>query len=809
MKALPVKARLYIATVIAAGVVAFIYAFVSRVGHTKTPSWELAIFLVLAVVSFGKKVPLSTRLRNVDAGSMSLGFAITLATMLRCGPEAAVIVNVVGCLWSCTYPKRQPLHQMSFNVSLAALEATVGGAVFLLLKPIVPAGHAIDEFLAVTGTALAFYAVNTFGVASVIGLCGEESPGKVWKENFLWTAPSYLATACITALAMLLFDSLSALVLFIIPVAYLVYQSYVNYISRAVEKERHIEEMEVSKAHLADLYLATIKSLALAIDAKDRYTHQHILRVQRYAVAIAKEMGLSGSDLEAVNTGALLHDIGKLGVPEYVLMKPGRLTADEFDKIKKHPEIGEAILSPVEFPWPVLPVVRHHHERYDGRGYPDGLKGEEIPLNARIMAVADVYDALTSSRSYRQAWTHERAVETIRNDVGTHFDPNVVKAFLNVIQPLVEEMATEGVGPLAAPPPVEAKNEDPSMKAAEHISRSSTELWALYEVAQSLSSSLGTDDMVEFLCRKLERIFAGSLCALLLREGDGLRVASAIGVNAAFFQDSTTIGPQSLSVKCLEGPSTFVGDYDGDDLMIKSIDGLEWRKLNSSVIVPIRYGSELLGTVNCYHPESNAFSHHDVHLLEMIAFRAAYSLFNCLQNARTKGVDKTDALTGVFNLRYVTDEIDRLCADSTARPFAVLCTDFNGFKTVNDNFGHRKGDEVLCELARVLIAESGPDSVVARYGGDEFLIVLSDTDGDGAERAATKLQEAVENHDLKLLHTRLGRLSVGISVGHACFPADGADCASLIAAADADMYRVKSGRKKPGTDSDGKDRRIA
>ena len=148
-------------------------------------------------------------------------------------------------------------------------------------------------------------------------------------------------------------------------------------------------------------------------------------------------MGLHGPELEGLKTGALLHDIGKLGVPEYVLLKPGRLTDEEFAKVKKHPEIGAAILDPVDFPWPVLPVVKYHHEKWDGSGYPEGLKGEEIPLTARILAVGDVYDALTSNRSYRHAMTHEEALETIREGVGTHFDPKVAEAFFDVIEDVV------------------------------------------------------------------------------------------------------------------------------------------------------------------------------------------------------------------------------------------------------------------------------------------------------------------------------------------------------------------------------------
>jgi len=175
-----------------------------------------------------------------------------------------------------------------------------------------------------------------------------------------------------------------------------------------------------------------VGGVALAIDAKDQYTHQHILRVQRYAVAAAKQMGLTGNELEGLNTGALLHDIGKLGVPEYVLLKPGRLTDEEFEKIKKHPEIGAAILDPVEFPWPVLPVVKYHHERWDGTGYPHATRREEIPLCGRIVALADVYDALTSRRVYKPKLSHETARCMIMDSGGTHFDPDVVAAFARV-----------------------------------------------------------------------------------------------------------------------------------------------------------------------------------------------------------------------------------------------------------------------------------------------------------------------------------------------------------------------------------------
>jgi diguanylate cyclase (GGDEF)-like protein len=412
------------------------------------------------------------------------------------------------------------------------------------------------------------------------------------------------------------------------------------------------------------------------------------------------------------------------------------------------------------------------------------------------MALADVYDALTSSRSYRKAWSHERAVETITKDAGTHFDPIVVTAFLAIIEDLVKVMGEEGQGPLAPMPICEAEKPNKSKQAAEYISRASTELLALYEVAQSLSSSLGTQDTVEFLCRKLEHIFPGSLCLFLLKEptGSDLVVGAAVGVNAPYFNQARTIGPNSISWKALKNCATSVGDYDGDDLMLSNPDSEVWVPLQSSIIVPITFEGQDLGTINCYHSEYQAFGHHDVHLLEMIAKRAAPSLYNSLLFERTRSHATTDSLTGVFNLRYLTETIDSLCAKHPAK-FAVLCMDLDSFKPINDNFGHEKGDEVLKEITKVFASELDSEDLLGRYGGDEFLIVLGDIDQDGAVATAKRLVAAVDRFDPGLYHTMLGHLKLGISIGYACYPEDGVDCATLVAAADAQMYRVKMERK--------------
>ena len=810
MKKLPKRAQLYLAVVTLLGGIAALFAALTPAPKLEAGPWEFAAYLALAALVSRTKIRLMQRRSEEDQVTMSLAYVLTFIAMLRFGPSGALLVGAVGSLSACLYPKRQQTYQLVFNVALTMVETLAAGFLFLGLNGGSLVLRNPQSYPAVAAASLAFFLVNTGGVAAVIGFCTQQNPFQIWRKTFLWTAPSFFAGACVSTLGLLLFNSHSAYILLLLsPLGWVLYQNYATTTARTEEKQQHIEELQLSQEHLADLYLATIKSLALAIDAKDQYTHQHILRVQRYAVAAAKHLGLTGSDLEAINTGALLHDIGKLGVPEYVLLKPGRLTDEEFAKIKQHPEIGAAILDPVEFPWPVLPVVRSHHEKWDGTGYPDGLAGEDIPRTARILAVADVYDALTSSRSYRNAWTHERACEVIRKDRGTHFDPAIADAFLEVITGVVEEMARAGDGPLIAAETAGGASASPSDQAARAIHQASTELWALYEVVQTLSSSVGLEETLEILGRKLEALLPGTAALFLLRPIDAenksesaktggeetgreeMVVRSAVGINREFFAGARTLGVTSQAVA--QSRATYLGGYDADDLLLISSQTTQWTPLQTALIVPVVHQGEVLGTINLYHPNPRAFSPHDRQLLETIADRAATALYNGLLFDRTRSHAFTDPLTGLYNIRHITQHVEERCR--AGAPFALLCLDLDSFKPINDNFGHQKGDQVLRDLSALFLGALRSGDVAARYGGDEFLVYVEGGTAADADRLAVRLQAAVESYEPGLIHPRLGALHLGVSIGYGCFPADGTDFASLIAAADAHMYREKTERK--------------
>ena len=200
----------------------------------------------------------------------------------------------------------------------------------------------------------------------------------------------------------------------------MIFRSYRLYLGRLESEKNHAEEM-------ANLHLRTIEALALAIEAKDHTTHDHLQRVQIYALELGKKMELNEDQLQALRAASILHDIGKLAVPEHIISKPGKLTAEEFEKMKIHPVVGAEILARVQFPYDVVPIVRAHHERWNGTGYPDGLKGEEIPIGARILSVVDCLDALASDRQYRRALPLDEAMAVIVAEAGKSYEPRIVR----------------------------------------------------------------------------------------------------------------------------------------------------------------------------------------------------------------------------------------------------------------------------------------------------------------------------------------------------------------------------------------------
>src|SRR5436190_18380007 len=249
-------------------------------------------------------------------------------------------------------------------------------------------------------------------------------PLPLWWSNYSWTSSIFIASASAAGLIYLaiIHTGISSL-LAAGPLVAIVFATCHLYFKQSDERTKTTE-------HISRIHLATVEALATAIDAKDEITHDHVFRVQVYACGLARHFGLTDLEIEALKAGALLHDVGKIAVPDYILNKPGKLTAAEFEKMKIHTVVGAQILERVNFPYPVVPIVRHHHERWDGRGYPDGLKAEQIPLTARILTVVDCFDALREDRQYRRGLTREEALDFLLQNSGSQYDPQVVGKFI-------------------------------------------------------------------------------------------------------------------------------------------------------------------------------------------------------------------------------------------------------------------------------------------------------------------------------------------------------------------------------------------
>jgi diguanylate cyclase (GGDEF)-like protein/putative nucleotidyltransferase with HDIG domain len=555
---------------------------------------------------------------------------------------------------------------------------------------------------------------------------------------------------------------------------------------------------------LSRIHFATAEALATAIDAKDQTTHCHVRRVQIYAAGLGGVLRLSKAEIAALKAGALLHDIGKLAVPAHIINKPGRLTQAEFEKMKIHTTVGAQILSRVEFPYPVIPIVRHHHEQWDGLGYPDALKAEQIPITARIISVVDCFDSIREDRPFRRGMTRDEAVAFLLRGSGNHFDPNVVDLFIKHLPRFESEIAAAGL-PQQLPPNEAAEplaltevdmaqtRERGAYMAYDQIKSAHQEVYALYEIARTFGSSLNVRNTVEVLVDKVGHVVPFQTCVVYLYdEVKGYATpAHVAGRNA-----------QVLSTKCVapgEGVTGFaLANRSPVNQLHPSLDlaGLNLEdQYRSMASLPLFKDELLLGALSVYSTELDHYTDDHMRLLETVTRLASDALANATQHAEAESNALTDQLTGLPNARNMALRFDEEAARArrNARPFQVVMLDLDDFKIVNDTFGHKVGDKMLREMARIIQAQLREYDFLARYAGDEFVAIVQELVGTQVEDLTERIETAVSEFSL---HVRGGhKARVGISVGTSTYGADGETLDQLLVAADQAMYRAKSGHK--------------
>jgi putative nucleotidyltransferase with HDIG domain len=423
----PIRVRALVC-VVAAGAIACLY--VVR-GYAAQQWLHFFVYLTVILLSSGMKVAMPK-----SEGTMSVNFPFIFLGILQLAPLQAVCLAACSVIAQCRFRVVKPftIVQILFNVANVATATVLAWMTFAAVMRSHPESAPV---LALASTV--YFFANTIPVAVVIGWSSDTSPLHHWRQEFLWYLPFYLVGAMLAVLADFIgirFGWLTSLLL--IPMVYTVYRAYCAQMAMIRDRERHVREVEA-------LYMRTIEGLSMAIEAKDEGTHDHLMRVRVYVAELGRIMQLEPSFMQALHIAAFLHDIGKLAIPEHILNKPGKLTHEEFEKIKTHTVVGADILERVKFPYPVVPIVRSHHEAWDGSGYPDGLKGEKIPIGARILTVVDCFDALASDRPYRRALPIEEAMAIVKSKAGTQFDPQIVQ-LLEKHYPALEEMARQHCG---------------------------------------------------------------------------------------------------------------------------------------------------------------------------------------------------------------------------------------------------------------------------------------------------------------------------------------------------------------------------
>ena len=379
--------------------------------------WLIFIFF-LTISAFAEFIPVSLPM----AGSITIAFPIDFLLILVYGPALAMLIAALGALIGETIERKISWDKVIFNASQYALTAGIAGIAYQQAGGVVGAQNIFRFILPAAICALTYCIVNTTLFVMVVSFAQNVRIKTIWRTSIKETVPSYIAEAPMGFLMAIIYTEVGILgiLLFFLPLL-LARRSFELY------------------TKMRKVYLDTIRALAAAIDAKDPYTKGHSERVAETSVALAQKLNLSDRDIEDIEYTALLHDIGKIGIADKILGKKGSLTNQEYEKIKEHTIMGANIIEPVDFLKNSYEAIYHHHERYDGKGYPDGVKSKDIPVFSRIIAVADAYDAMGSDRPYRKKLNKVKILKELKDQSGKQFDPEVVKALISVLDREREE----------------------------------------------------------------------------------------------------------------------------------------------------------------------------------------------------------------------------------------------------------------------------------------------------------------------------------------------------------------------------------
>ncbi len=630
---------MFLPVVVTTGIITILFSLYQLAISPVDERWYVLAALTVLSGSATLRIP-------GTAVSFSISDSFTMAAALLFGPAAGTLTVAIDSLVITMRLARKPIpvKRVFYNATAPPLAMWTAAQVLVWIAgPDGIANATLWQLIAPLAVfAGIFFILNTGLIAVAIAFEQRISATQIWRDHFLSLWLTYFGGAVVAAQLIVLMQQRKAdlfILLLLAPIPLMIYATFRHAVGRMEDRVGHLDQVN-------GMYLSTIETLAQAIDAKDQVTHGHIRRVQQHAMKLANALDITDpAQLRALEAASLLHDVGKLAVPEHILNKPSTLTPTEFETMKRHANIGADILSSIRFPYPVVPIVRHHHENWDGSGYPDGLSGEAIPIGARILAVVDCFDAVTSDRPYRPRLPRDEAVRVLQARSGTVYDPRIVEKFLEVFESVPTH--TESSTRTDALSNITRTVQDEKRRAGGATHGAET-LAALFDIGFQAASAATPVDALSRIHPLLERIMPADIIAVYLysAEADNL-VATFVGGRHAESIAGTTIQlGQRLTGWVAANRQTILNSDAALDLgnLTMRLDPMPLACLST----PMANGGDLIGVVTIYSTHRQPFTDAHVPVVEVLA-RGLANLIPPLSVATPKpaAIRSTDTPPGI------------------------------------------------------------------------------------------------------------------------------------------------------------------
>ncbi len=767
------------------GILLFGYAAYRTYSNQPTYHWiALLSITLLSSWAIAKMVPSSFGyfITSSDA-FIFLGF-------LLYGTEIALLIAALVTYSESLRFAKRPLVRFS-NVGFTSLSFFL--AAHLMIKafgPLSQLAHQSRTFLiySLALIALSFLQgiINLLLLSIFFAIRNDSGFVKTWLVSNLWTLVTSLSGVAIAAIVnTLVFYFGFWMVLLTIPLIGVAYAVASPYVKNIEEARRHAQEMD-------DLHERTLQAFAAAVDAKDKITHEHVRRVQIYAEEIARLMHLSEMEVKALRAGALLRDIGKVAVPDYILTKPSKLTTYEFNRMKQHTVIGAQILEQIDFPYPLVEIVRYHHERWDGTGYPEGLKGEEIPLTARILSIVDCFDAMREERLYRKALSREAAIQELRVNRGLHYDPQLVDLFINNLSVCEEKIANLKIENLPFKE-IEALAADalqvmqatssseisatPSFVQAIQESRMSSQVnYGLLNLAENIASSMNIHDYYHFLANDLHRIIPfqeklDSFVIYELNEYSGkAEIVFAHGLDATHFYGCKIELDEGVTGYLLTSNERQINCNPENEifhLWRQKDESFSFNKYLTMQALPLKKGEHQFGAMVVYSKSRKEFNEEQIDNFSRLASLCSDAFLNARRFAVASEASLLDVVTNLPNARFLHEHFSREVeiATNEVNPLRLLLVDLRVFRQLLEHIEPLSVEATTRDLAKMLKKQIRKNDKIIHYCGDEYVVLIHDAPEEMSLDIVARFQSTViESRPLLISAEDALR---GISIGSA------------------------------------------